>query len=34
MENEIDISNLIPGLYFVKVKDIKGDFGIKKIIKN
>ncbi len=33
IENNIDISNLTQGLYFVKVEDINGDFGVKKIIK-
>ncbi|MEE9350576.1 MAG: T9SS type A sorting domain-containing protein [Flavobacteriaceae bacterium] len=32
--NEVDISNLSQGLYFVKVEDVNGDFGVKKIIKN
>jgi len=32
-ENNIDISNLTQGLYFVKVEDINGNFGVKKIIK-
>jgi len=32
-ENNIDISNLTNGLYFVKVEDINGNFGVKKIMK-
>ena len=32
-ENNIDISNLTNGLYFVKVTAINGDFGVKKIVK-
>ena len=32
-ENQIDISNLTQGLYFVKVEDINGNFGVKKIVK-
>ena len=32
-ENQIDISNLTQGLYFVKVQDINGNFGVKKIVK-
>ena len=32
-ENEIDISNLIQGLYFVKVEGVNGNFGVKKIMK-
>ena len=33
MENKINISNLTQGLYFVKVEDINGNFGVKKIMK-
>ena len=33
-ENEIDVSSLSQGLYFIKVKDENGNFGIKKIMKN
>ena len=33
-ENQIDISNLSKGIYFVKVKDINGYTGVKKIVKN
>jgi len=32
-ENKIDISNLTQGLYFVKVEDVNGNFGVKKIVK-
>jgi len=32
-QNQIDISNLTQGLYFVKVEDVNGNFGVKKIIK-
>ena len=32
-ENQIDVSNLTQGLYFVKVEDINGKFGVKKIVK-
>ncbi len=32
-ENQIDLSNLTQGLYFVKVEDINGSFGVKKIVK-
>ncbi len=32
-ENKINISNLAQGLYFVKVEDVDGNFGIKKIVK-
>lgn len=32
-ENKVDISNLTKGFYFVKVKDINGNFGMKKIVK-
>jgi len=32
-ENKIDISNLNQGLYFVKVEDVNGNFGVKKIVK-
>ena len=32
-ENNIDISNLTNGLYFVKAEDINGNFGVKKIMK-
>ena len=32
-KNNIDISNLTNGLYFVKVEDINGNFGVKKIMK-
>jgi len=32
-ENNIDISNLTNGLYFVKVKDINGNFSMKNIMK-
>ncbi len=31
--NQIDISNLNQGLYFVKATDVNGNFGIKKIVK-
>ena len=31
--NKVDISNLTQGLYFVKVEDINGNFGVKKIVK-
>jgi len=33
-ENQIDISNLSKGIYFVKVKDVNGYTGVKKIVKN
>jgi uncharacterized repeat protein (TIGR01451 family) len=33
MENRTDISNLTQGLYFVKVEDVNGNFGVKKIVK-
>ncbi len=33
-QNSIDISNLSQGLYFVKITDVNGDFGIQKVIKN
>ncbi len=32
-ENKVDISNLTRGLYFVKVVDVNGNFGVKKIVK-
>jgi len=32
-ENQIDISNLTQGLYFVKVEDVNGSFSVKKIVK-
>ena len=32
-KNHIDISNLSQGFYFVRVKDIDGNIGVKKIIK-
>jgi hypothetical protein len=32
-ENKIDISNLTQGLYFVKLEDVNGNFGVKKIMK-
>jgi len=32
-ENKINISNLTQGLYFVKVEDVNGNFGVKKIVK-
>lgn len=32
-QNTIDISKLNTGLYFIKIKGIKGDSGIKKILK-
>ncbi len=32
--NKIDISNLTQGVYFVKVEDVNGNFGVKKIVKN
>ena len=32
-ESKIDISNLTQNLYFVKVKDVNGNFGVKKIVK-
>ncbi len=32
-ENKVDISNLTQDLYFVKVEDINGNFGVKKIVK-
>ena len=32
-ENQIDISNLTQGLYFLKAEDINGDYGVKKIVK-
>ncbi len=32
-QTEIDISNLSQGIYFVKVEDIDGNFGVKKVIK-
>ncbi len=32
-ENKIDISNLSQGIYFVKVKDVNGNFGVRKIVK-
>ena len=31
-KNNIDVSNLSQGLYFVKVKDINGNFGVQKIV--
>ena len=32
-ENKVDISNLTQGLYFVKIEDVNGNFGVKKIVK-
>ena len=32
-ENEIDISTISQGLYFIKVKDENGNFGTKKVVK-
>jgi len=32
--SQIDISKLAQGVYFVKVVDVNGDFGSRKIIKN
>jgi len=32
-KTEIDLANLTPGIYFVKVKDISGNFGVRKIVK-
>jgi len=32
-KNQIDVSNLTQGLYFVKIIDINGDIGFKKMIK-
>ncbi len=32
-QNQIDISNLTQGLYFVKVEDVNGNMGVKKIVK-
>ena len=32
-KNQINISNLTHGLYFVKVEDVNGNFGVKKIMK-
>jgi len=31
--NTIDLSNLKKGLYFVKIKDINGRIGVKKVVK-
>ena len=32
-KNTIDISNLNQGIYFVKVANINGDFGVRKVVK-
>lgn len=33
MENQLDISNIMQGLYFVKVEDVNGNCDVKKLIK-
>lgn len=32
-ENQIDISELRQGIYYIKVMDVTGDFGTKKVVK-
>ena len=32
-KNKVAITNLSQGFYFVKVTDMNGDFGVKKIVK-
>ncbi len=32
-QNRIDISSLKTGLYFIKIKDINGNFATEKVLK-
>ncbi len=32
-KNDMDLSNVSQGIYFIKIKDINGDFGIQKVVK-